>query len=101
MKKVFMLSVVAGALLLAGCKSAADRMYECERSGVSRDACYVAEQNRQANFNGAAQKQAYENAKEAAFGTSAGAAASSSDEGKHHHRKHHQEENDDDDSGEW
>lgn len=94
MKKVLALSVVAAAMLLAGCKSAADRMFECESHGVSRDACYVAEQNRQANLNGAAQKQAYENAKEAAFGT--GAIGGEQKAKKHH--QHHQESNDDDDS---
>lgn len=58
------LAILAAVLALAGCKSAADRMYECEAQGVSRDACYLAEQNRRSNINAAAQKQAMENAAE-------------------------------------
>ncbi len=37
-------------------------MNDCENKGVSRDACYVVEQNRQATINAAAEKQAMENA---------------------------------------
>lgn len=66
MKSIFKLTVaaaaVAGAMLLTGCQSSASRMYECEASGVSRDACYVAEQNRKSGINAAATKQAMENA---------------------------------------
>lgn len=49
-------------LALAGCTSLVQRMYECESQGVSRDACYVTEQNRKATINTAAEKQAMENA---------------------------------------
>ena len=37
-------------------------MSACESKGISRDACYIAEQNRQATINAAAEKQALENA---------------------------------------
>lgn len=53
---------VVGIGLLAGCSSPSQRMAECEAQGVSKDACYVAEQNKQAATNAAAQKQAMENA---------------------------------------
>ncbi|BET44313.1 hypothetical protein ACH54D_20620 [Atlantibacter hermannii] len=79
------LAIIAAVLALAGCKSAADRMYECEAHGISRDACYMAEQNRQSGMNAAAQKQAYENA--------AAAVNTDSDSGSHHHgHKHHHDE---------
>lgn len=48
--------------VLAACSSPAQRMAECEAQGVSKDACYIAEQNKQATVNAAAQKQAMENA---------------------------------------
>lgn len=50
-------------LLVSGCSNEATRLSECEAEGVSRDACYIAEQNRQAAINGAAEKQALENAR--------------------------------------
>ncbi|EPT1451956.1 hypothetical protein ACVOZ6_003544 [Escherichia coli] len=75
------LIVGVAILLLAGCKSAADRMYECEAHGVSRDACYMAEQNRQASMNNAAQNAAYQNARDAVM--------SSSEPAEHKHHKHH------------
>lgn len=53
--------VVMGGVL-AGYSIEASRMNDCENKGVSRDACYVAEQNRQATINAAAEKQAMENA---------------------------------------
>ena len=57
------LMVIASAVLfLAGCSSQASRMADCESKGVSRDACYVAEQNKQSSMNSAAEKQAMENA---------------------------------------
>lgn len=56
------MSVAVTVLVLAGCSSEASRMAACEAKGVSRDACYVAEQNRQAAMNSAAEKQALENA---------------------------------------
>lgn len=61
MKKLMILG--ATMVFLAGCTSEATRMADCEAKGVSRDACYVAEQNRQATINSAAEKQALENAR--------------------------------------
>lgn len=61
MRAVFAITVAA--LLLAGCSSPAQRMSNCVAQGVSRDACYVAEQNRQAAITAAAEKQALENAR--------------------------------------
>ena len=58
MKKLCIVSV----LILAGCSSQASRMQECENQGISRDTCYIAEQNRQSAINAAAEKQALENA---------------------------------------
>lgn len=60
MKKLVFL--IAMSATLVGCTSQAQRMAECEAQGVSRDACYIADQNRQATINAAAQKQAMENA---------------------------------------
>ena len=59
MKKLMM---VAAVMSLAACSSPAQRMAECEAQGVSKDACYVAEQNRTTVINAAAEKQALENA---------------------------------------
>ncbi len=50
------------AILLAGCTSTASRMAECEAQGVSKDTCYLAEQNRQTAIYAAAEQQALENA---------------------------------------
>ena len=55
-QKLLLVSVVAG--LLAGCTSSAERMAKCEGQGVSKDACYIAEQNRINTLNAAAEKQA-------------------------------------------
>ena len=83
MKKV----IVIGAIIaLAGCTSSAERMYQCESQGVSRDACYVAEQNRKANINGTAEKQALENAAGVKFGSDNTNDARQAKRG--HHRKH-------------
>ena len=60
MKKILLAGVVAA--LLAGCVSEEQRLAQCEAKGVSRDACYIADQNRQATINAAAEKQALENA---------------------------------------
>ncbi|TKU42621.1 hypothetical protein FDX24_06510 [Citrobacter sp. wls716] len=60
MKKLIMIAVMGG--VLAGCSTEASRMNDCGNKGVSREACYVAEQNRQATINAAAEKQAMENA---------------------------------------
>lgn len=56
------LSTVVIAILLAGCTSTASRMAECEAQGVSKDTCYLAEQNRQTAIYAAAEKQALESA---------------------------------------
>ena len=49
--------------ILAGCSTEAQRMAQCEAKGISRDTCYLSEQNRQQGINDAALKQALENAK--------------------------------------
>ncbi|HFZ8994125.1 TPA: hypothetical protein ACIPUI_001225 [Citrobacter freundii] len=56
------LHIIALAFLLAGCSTAAQRMADCQRQGISKDTCYSVEQNRQATLNAAAEKQALENA---------------------------------------
>ncbi|URN97939.1 hypothetical protein NB069_14770 [Leclercia adecarboxylata] len=63
MKKILLVGVIAA--LLAGCVSEEQRLAQCQAKGVSRDACYIADQNRQATINAAAEKQALENAHEA------------------------------------
>lgn len=65
--------------VLAGCSTEASRMNACESKGVSRDACYIAEQNRQATINAAAEKQAMENAQNV---------YSSNDTNTSHHHQH-------------
>lgn len=66
-------------VVLTGCSTEASRMNACESKGVSRDACYIAEQNRQATINAAAEKQAMENAQNV---------YSSNDTNSSHHHKH-------------
>lgn len=83
------LAIIGAILALAGCTSSAERMYECESQGVSRDACYVAEQNRKATINSAAQKQAMENANDLY-----GAKGTETQKHKRHH--HHEDDYDDD-----
>lgn len=56
-----MIAVMGG--ILTGCSTEASRMSACESKGVSRDACYIAEQNRQATINAVAEKQAMETRK--------------------------------------
>ena len=63
MKKIILLMSVAG--LMAGCSSPAQRMADCQAQGISKDNCYLAEQNRQTAVLGAAEKQAMENASKA------------------------------------
>jgi uncharacterized protein YceK len=63
MKKIILLMSVAG--LMAGCSSPAQRMADCQAQGISKDTCYLAEQNRQTAILGAAEKQAMENASKA------------------------------------
>lgn len=71
MKKLMMIAV--GSVLLAGCVSPAEqarqRMAECQAQGISKDTCYLAEQNRQNVYNEAAQNAAWANARDAAAGS--------------------------------
>lgn len=50
------------AIVLAGCNATASRIAKCETQGISKDTCYLAEQNRQTAIYAAAEKQALENA---------------------------------------
>ncbi|HGE6931421.1 TPA: hypothetical protein ACGCAO_003917 [Enterobacter cloacae] len=63
------LMIAAAVMSLAACSSPAQRMAECESKGVSKDACYIAEQNRATAINAAAEKQALENAAQLAQST--------------------------------
>lgn len=63
MKKIILLVSLAG--LMAGCSSPDQRMADCRAQGISKDTCYMAEQNRQTAILGAAEKQAMENASKA------------------------------------
>jgi uncharacterized protein YceK len=60
MKKIMLMMVMAGTL--AGCSTAAQRQADCQAQGISKDACYMVEHNRQDSINNAAMKQAMENA---------------------------------------
>ena len=60
MKKLLMIVLAVSAL--SACSSPAERMANCEAQGVSRDTCYLAEQNRTNSMNAVAEKQAMENA---------------------------------------
>lgn len=66
MKKLMMMATsIAFVSLVAGCSSAAQRQADCEAKGISRDTCYLAEQQRQAAILSASEKQAMENAQQA------------------------------------
>lgn len=52
MKKLMM---IAAVLSLAACSSPAQRMADCQSKRVSKDACYIAEQNRTTAINAAAE----------------------------------------------
>jgi uncharacterized protein YceK len=54
--------VFAAIILLSGCSTQASRMADCQSQGVSKDTCYMAEQNRQTATQSVALKQAMENA---------------------------------------
>lgn len=56
--------LLAGVIttLLAGCSSQAERIAACEAKGISRDACYISEQNRANTINATAEAQALQNA---------------------------------------
>ncbi|MEM5431743.1 hypothetical protein [Cupriavidus oxalaticus] len=60
MKKAATIIAIA-CVTLAACSTPAQRMANCQAQGVSRDACYMSEQNRQTAMTGAAEKQALEN----------------------------------------
>ncbi|MLU53278.1 hypothetical protein DRT11_23955 [Salmonella enterica subsp. enterica] len=62
MKKLALVAVLA----LAGCTSQASQIADCQAQGISRDACYMAEKDRQNSINAAAEKQALENAAQVA-----------------------------------
>lgn len=83
-KAIVAVAVLAG---LAGCTSSAQRMYECEEQGISRDACYQVEQGRQQSINAQAQAQAMRNA-QAQYPVK----AVDMSEGHHHHKKHHDDD---------
>lgn len=63
MKKV--VSLLALSFILSACSSPAQRMAECQAQGISKDTCYMAEQNRQTQMNAVYTKQALENAADA------------------------------------
>lgn len=63
--KMMVLAVLVGSAALAGCSSPAQRMASCEAQGVSKDTCYLSEQNRQQSINNAAMTAAYANAADA------------------------------------
>lgn len=56
------LAVLISIALLAGCSTQASRMSDCESQGISKDACYIAEQNKQASVTNAAETAALRNA---------------------------------------
>lgn len=60
--KMMMFAGVFSAMFLAGCTSPAQRMAACEAQGISKDTCYLSEQNRQQGINNAAMAAAYANA---------------------------------------
>ncbi|MBI0274997.1 hypothetical protein I6H07_03930 [Hafnia alvei] len=60
MQKIFIAGLIISSL--AACSSQAERMAKCESQGISKDACYIAEQSRENAINSAAEKQALENA---------------------------------------
>lgn len=63
MKKLIGAVLLSVAVVsLSGCVSPAQRIANCEAQGISRDTCYLSEQNRQQSINQAALKQAMENA---------------------------------------
>lgn len=69
MNSIAIMMVVGVAVALSACSSPAQRMAECESQGISKDTCYLSEQNRQNSYNNAAQNAAYANARDAAAGT--------------------------------
>lgn len=53
MKKLLLGLGMLSIILLSGCVSSEERMAECESKGISKDTCYLAEQNREAAENAA------------------------------------------------
>lgn len=64
MKKLLIM-VAMGCGVMAGCSSPAQRMAECQAQGVSKDTCYLSEQNRQNTINEAAYSAQWANARNA------------------------------------
>lgn len=62
--KQFFLPLLA-FIVLSGCTSPAQRMANCEAQGISKDTCYLSEQNRQQSINNAAEAAALNNAAQA------------------------------------
>lgn len=60
--KLMVLAGLVSTVFLAGCTSPAQRMAACEAQGVSKDTCYLSEQNRQQGINNASLAAAYANA---------------------------------------
>lgn len=60
--KVLLVVVLGVSSVLMGCTSESQRLANCEAKGISKDSCYLTEQNRQATMNAAYEKQALENA---------------------------------------
>lgn len=63
MKSAISLTIAVG--LLAACSTPAQRIADCQAKGVSRDICYLSEQNRQNSIHQAAEEQAMRNAQDA------------------------------------
>lgn len=51
-------------IMLSACSTQASRMADCQQQGVSKDTCYLAEQQRQTAIIAAAENQAMENARQ-------------------------------------
>lgn len=60
--KMMVLAGLMSTVFLTGCSSPAQRMAACEAQGISKDTCYLSEQNRQQGINNAAMAAAYANA---------------------------------------
>lgn len=53
MKKLLLFMGMVSVTVLSGCVSSEERMAECEKKGISKDTCYLAEQNRETAENAA------------------------------------------------
>lgn len=53
MKRFLVAFGLISVTLLSGCVSPEERMAECQSKGISKDTCYLAEQNREAAENAA------------------------------------------------